>query len=1098
MTISCFIQLAWIIVNITFVLPTTNVIIILADDLGYGDLGWGSFTSQEMKNVQSPQLKKMSENGLVLTNFHSAAPVCSPARASIMVGLFPWRIGVDFIYAGDLKLDGSEEMDHEQLPMIPNMAMSFKSQGYYTAHIGKWHLGGMNLNEIKSRGLKNCSIPGINQYGFDEYVAMSEGTGSMRYQTHQERNTYATGSKYLWKNDIPLVARSKAEILTDRQTEEAMRVIREQHAAKQPFFLNLWFDAPHSPWEEIEPYYQKYHSKFNTNILQRYASMISNMDMNIGKLLTLLDELNIAKDTIVVFTSDNGPETSAGSTGLFKGGKRLLTEGGIRVPAIIQWKGKIKKGVASDKFVMSTDLFPTLIEAAGLSMPTHIRIDGVSVLPTLTKNQNSRQLVEKRKETIIKSQFKVNSSITQSATIYGDERVVLWYTHSVGLPKFTAAWSHGFKIIWNDYEGRPGSRLPPTMRMFDMRIDPLENNNLVPHLILNSCENYLSQSPIRWEKVATLQHGSSSLSDSEYVHTALYLLNYLHIRMHLFRHEGEVDWKVYHDNKPYEITPSCHTRSNPHYLQQLPWSNHINAPEFCGVELYEEIYQPHCRCSLHNDCSLAWENVNSVGFLTGLIVRGLTGMSTSRGSLRNYLKDVLDWSRFKPLCAKDHLLDKQIESSRTLLPSHGISKTIRRSCDRHLKIADKNSSISATWSLRVCPERLHLINYDVKSVHISNNHSSVYIGASSCGDDFPVIKLNFKGMQRPIDLCPESFNRLASLATSSNNSKHSSHMSVIDDNGILASLHMQLMLHASNSHILPTDATSSFEIINDCSIIDPLFLNQFDSIDGHSAIIQQHLNKVWNGFFHVHGAGLSHEHGFAGNSNTRFIIIPYYSIISHQWSVCIINLLLLFEQFRQKSWLTGNDNSLLRLTTSRRTGKKYPMSVIYFNGSPNASEATRDEWIKIRNIITNVINKILFNYNNYNNNNNAGVEGSQNINSDISSNLYQPNNIIYFSLANITKSELLSNKQIDDNLDTGNRIDSGAFIIIFVIKIVKKMRKDSELTDAGIKTIINKVDSTSIQTMISNMIQFISKKKSIDMEKRKKYLKYMSSNRYPL
>lgn len=118
-----------------------NVIIILADDLGYGDLGWSPFNSDLTKNIQAPNLKAMAKNGMIMTNFHTASPLCSPSRASIMVGLFPWRFGVDFIYAGDLKKDSSEEMDHEQLPLVPNIAMSFRDAGYYTAHIGKWHLG---------------------------------------------------------------------------------------------------------------------------------------------------------------------------------------------------------------------------------------------------------------------------------------------------------------------------------------------------------------------------------------------------------------------------------------------------------------------------------------------------------------------------------------------------------------------------------------------------------------------------------------------------------------------------------------------------------------------------------------------------------------------------------------------------------------------------------------------------------------------------------------------------------------------------------------------------------------------------------------------
>jgi arylsulfatase A-like enzyme len=222
-----------------------NIVIILADDLGFGDLGWEPFFSNEMKHVSTPNLRKMSKNGMTLHNFHVASPVCSPSRASILVGLFPWRMGIDFIMAGDLKNDGSEEMDHEQLPMIPNIAMSFHKAGYFTAHIGKWHLGGQSHVDIPNRVAGNCSVPGINQYGFDEYVGMSEGTGSARYITHQAGQTYHQGSNHLVRNDIPLPPPIEPEILTDRQASEAIRVIRSQVAAQKPFFVNLWFDAPH-------------------------------------------------------------------------------------------------------------------------------------------------------------------------------------------------------------------------------------------------------------------------------------------------------------------------------------------------------------------------------------------------------------------------------------------------------------------------------------------------------------------------------------------------------------------------------------------------------------------------------------------------------------------------------------------------------------------------------------------------------------------------------------------------------------------------------------------------------------------------------------
>lgn len=140
-----------------------NIVFILADDLGYGDLGWKPFNSDIMQHVKTPQLERMAKLGTILTNFHVAAPVCSPSRASIMTGLFPWRLGVDFIYAGDLKKDGSEEMDHEQLPLLPNIAMSLRDAGvsiyilnFYSRQIRFKYVGDNNIVIVDRRLLHSA------------------------------------------------------------------------------------------------------------------------------------------------------------------------------------------------------------------------------------------------------------------------------------------------------------------------------------------------------------------------------------------------------------------------------------------------------------------------------------------------------------------------------------------------------------------------------------------------------------------------------------------------------------------------------------------------------------------------------------------------------------------------------------------------------------------------------------------------------------------------------------------------------------------------------------------------------------------------------
>lgn len=662
-----------------------NVIIILADDLGYGDLGWGPFTGGEMTAVRTPNLRSMAENGLIMTNFHTASPLCSPSRASIMVGLFPWRLGVDFIYAGDLKHDGTEEIDHEQLPLIPNIAMSFHDAGYYTAHIGKWHLGGQTHNDIPGRSSAHnnsdgCGIPGILQYGFDEYVGMSEGTGSMRYRTHQAGNTYSKGSYYLFKNDIPLPKPIQPQILTDRQTDEAIRVINEQVAVGRPFFLNLWYDAPHSPWEAIPPFYSQYDDMFSTPLLQKYASMISNMDMNIGRILKLLDQLDIASNTIVCFTSDNGPENNAGSSGPFLGLKRLLTEGGIRVPMIWQWKGRIKANSNTNKFALTTDLFPTLSHAAEISMPSHIRIDGTSFLPILEG---------------------------ESVAYKGDERMVLWYTHSPGYPKFAAAWSHGFKLLWNDYEGRTGAKLPPAYRLFNMKNDPTERNNLLPSL-LNQCHLVNESFTVPMDDFT----GSPSLA------MTVLLAIQLQLQAHLFRYIGDLDWRVLHKNPLLKHYPSCHRRRSS--VHTLTWHTMFMLPQFCGQDVRRLcIGSPQ-------DVASTWKRRQG-SWMSGYLSYGISNLVQAGSGMGKSIMVVLNSTRYQPFCSSLEKIIPAISNQRT-------------GSDLHWHVWAHGNGINNR-------QRIHLSRQ--KYIYIS--------GTGYCPLDSSLLILNLPYMLQPLSLCSTSY-----------------------------------------------------------------------------------------------------------------------------------------------------------------------------------------------------------------------------------------------------------------------------------------------------------------------------------------------------
>jgi len=411
---------------------------ILADDLGYGDLSVPPFTGH---GIKTPELEAMALSSVVMTNFHVAAPICTPTRASILTGLFPWRVGIYSIY-------GSGPQAYEHLAVVPNLPMTFLEAGYHTAHIGKWHLGGMRGSDLagrreaykKSKGASCQEVnPGPHQHGFVEYVAMEEGLDSYRLKTMIPKSTlYHEGAKYLVRNEEPYTKSN--DILTNRQADEAIRVMNETVASGKNFFIHLWFDAPHGPWEIIEPYNKwysptKWEGANSRNA--KYATMVSSMDANIGRVRRAIQDMGIAENTLIVFLSDNGPEEMAGSAGPFKGRKRSLYEGGIRVPCIWEWKGRLTPGKKIDAFGLSTDLFPTFLDAAGLTKPPRIKIDGTSLLAIL-EGKSFRK---------------------------GDERLVTWHKDIGG--KAGAAWSHGYKLVKVGNEPQV---------FFDMRLDDKENS----------------------------------------------------------------------------------------------------------------------------------------------------------------------------------------------------------------------------------------------------------------------------------------------------------------------------------------------------------------------------------------------------------------------------------------------------------------------------------------------------------------------------------------------------------------------------------------------------------------------------------------------
>lgn len=341
-----------------------NIVFILADDLGYGDLsGFGS------QSIDTPNLDKLAQSGMILNRFYTGSAVCTPSRASMLTGKFPLRY--------DIRKHFSDSLEH--LPeSSTTLAEYLKNDGYYTAHIGKWHLGGLRLSDIARRQKQQAALPGPLQHGFDYYLTNTEGA-PIRPKLIKSRKLYREGGKYLLENDkqIPEIKKHWEEIKVDK----AIDIM--DAAGEKPFFINLWFDAPHTPYEPApEPHLSKYADLGITGDQLYFRSMVSHLDANVGRVIEALKERGLYENTLIIFTSDNGPAFQ-GSPGSFKGGKTDLHEGGIRVPAFVVWQNHITPASRSYQSVHMADFLPSICAAAGVEVAEEA-IDGKNVLPLLT------------------------------------------------------------------------------------------------------------------------------------------------------------------------------------------------------------------------------------------------------------------------------------------------------------------------------------------------------------------------------------------------------------------------------------------------------------------------------------------------------------------------------------------------------------------------------------------------------------------------------------------------------------------------------------------------------------------------------------------
>lgn len=346
-------------------LTKPNILVMLADDLGYGDLSiYGS------QSIETPNIDALAREGMRFTHFYSGSAVCSPSRASLLTGKYPLRY--------DIRQHFTDNQEH--LPTTSTtLAELLKNKGYSTVHIGKWHLGGLRPMDYEARQKGQKANPGPLQHGFDHYLTLIEGA-PLRPQLIKKRRMYRDGGQYMVRND------QRAETINKHWTEikidEAISKIDEMHDNQAPFYINLWFDVPHTPYEPApEPHLSKYEKLGATGDQLCFRSMVSHLDANIGRLINHLKEKDIFENTLIFFTSDNGPAYQ-GSPGPFSGGKTDLHEGGVRVPMFAVWAKQIPKNAHSFNTLHMTDIFPTVAEAVDIDISA-LEIDGKSMLSIL-------------------------------------------------------------------------------------------------------------------------------------------------------------------------------------------------------------------------------------------------------------------------------------------------------------------------------------------------------------------------------------------------------------------------------------------------------------------------------------------------------------------------------------------------------------------------------------------------------------------------------------------------------------------------------------------------------------------------------------------
>jgi arylsulfatase A-like enzyme len=324
-----------------------NIVILLADDMGYGDTGVTG-----CPDIRTPNIDRLASEGVRFTHAYCNGPVCSPTRAALLTGQYQQRSGIDRV----LYVNERERGLPLEAVVLPEV---LKSTGYVSGLMGKWHLG-----------YPKKYFP--TRQGFDEFMGFV--AGNIDYFAHTDR----LRNPDLWKNESPI---QDSRYMTQLIADESIRFI-DRHKS-QPFFLYAAFNAPHDPYQgpnDRDTAGNQPLTYQTRRTRTAYRSMVECLDENIGRILAHLERRQLNNDTVVFFMSDNGGLPVVARNAPFRGFKGTLWEGGIRTPLLARWTGHFPAGILTDEMAMAMDLFPTCIALAGAELPKDRKIDGVNLL----------------------------------------------------------------------------------------------------------------------------------------------------------------------------------------------------------------------------------------------------------------------------------------------------------------------------------------------------------------------------------------------------------------------------------------------------------------------------------------------------------------------------------------------------------------------------------------------------------------------------------------------------------------------------------------------------------------------------------------------